>query len=488
MKTLLQLNGEGNMNKIIVIVLIIVSSLNILIAQNFNDALRLTEPGVSLNGKALGMGNAFISRLSGVSSTQFNPAAIAFTRKAQFDASLDYNSVSNDATLFGNKKTGENSLTNFNEVGVILPVPTIQGSLALAIGFSQNKNFNSAVSFSGFNSNNHSLIQDLTDFQDEMIYQLRLSNVKDVNSDYTLIKGKLNQSGKITSEGGINSWYLSGAIEVEKDIFVGATINLLNGTFNRTRLYSEEDTGNNYKADILLDPREPKTADFISFNMTDVIKWDLAGWDMKLGIIAKVNQQVNVGFTVRLPRSFTIKEIYSNSGQSKFGTGTTYVFGYDDVKVEYEISSPAEFSGGASYTEKNFTFAGEVKLINYSSMEFTSGFDGLKRDAKNNDIKDLMRSTINFNLGGEYLIPNSNLAFRAGFIYMPSAFRDDPSTFNKKYITAGIGYNLNKSMQLNVGYAYGWRDDFGDNYATGISRTDQKVTVGNLTTSIKFNF
>lgn len=488
MKSIIPKNREGNMNRIVLIFSLLICSIGYSFAQNFNDALRLTEPGISLNGKALGMGNAFISRFSGVSSSQFNPAAIAFAKKAQFDASLDYNSVSNDATLFGTTRNGDQSATEFSEVGVILPVPTVQGSMALAIGYSQNKNFNRALSFSGFNNGSSSMIQDLTDFQDEMIYQLHLSNVLDANNDYTLINGKLNQSGKITSEGGVNNWYLSGAVEVEKDIFVGATINLLSGTFTRSRTYTEEDTENYYKSNLQLDPQEAKTNDFISFTMNDVIKWDLAGWDLKIGIIAKINQQVNVGFTARLPRTFTIKEIYSNSGRSKFGTGTTYAFAYDDSKVEYDISSPAEFSGGASYTERNFTFAGEIKLIDYSAMEFSSGFDAMKQDEKNNDIKDLMRTTINLNFGGEYLVSNSNIALRAGFMFMPSAFIDDPTEFDKKFITAGLGYNLTKGMQLNIGYAYGWWEDFGDNYGNGISRTFQKIVVSNLTTSLKFNF
>ncbi|KAF0162446.1 MAG: membrane protein involved in aromatic hydrocarbon degradation [Ignavibacteria bacterium] len=463
MKSLIPLNREGNMKKFIVIITVVYCSISNVFAQNFNDALRLTEPGISLNGKALGMGNAFISRFSGVSSAQFNPAAIAFAKKAQFDASLDYNSFSNDATLFTSTRNGKQSLTNFNEVGVILPVPTVQGSMALAIGYSQSKNFNRALRFSGFNSGNNSMIQDLTDHKDEMIYQLHLSNVLDANNDYTLINGKLNQSGKILSEGGINNWYLSGAVEVEKDIFVGSTLNLLSGNFIRTRTYTEEDTENHYKS--LLDPKEPKTADFISFDMTDAIKWEIAGWDLKLGIIAKVNKQVNVGFTARLPRTFTIKEIYSNSGSSLFGKGTSYSFAYDDVKSEYEISSPAEFSGGISYSEMNFTLAGEVKFIDYSAMEFPSGFNEFSLEQKNNDIKNLMRSTVNINAGGEYLIPNSSLAVRVGFMYMPSAFNDDPSEFNKKY-------------------AYGWWEDYGDNYGSKLSRTFQKIAFSSLTTSL----
>ena len=485
--------SEGNMEKGIKLLIILALISSTAIAQNFNDALRLSESGISLNAKALAMGNAFISRSSGVSSAQFNPAAIAFTKKAQFDLSLDYNSNKNDATLFNTLYNADQSSTNFSEAGVILPVPTIQGSMALAIGYNQQKNFNRVLSFSGFNSANNSMIQDLTDYNEDLAFNLALSyplydNTNKYLYDTTLINGNLNQSGKISSDGGINSWYLSGALEVEKDIFVGATLNLLSGTFNRTRIYTEEDTKNIYGANLLLDPLEPKSADFKSFTTTDKIAWDIAGWDLKLGLIAKVNEQVNVGFTIRLPRTFTIKETYSVSGRSIFGTGMIWDSGYDDVKSEYDVKTPAEYSAGASFGEKNFTLSGEVKLIDFSSMEFSGGFDGLARENKNRDIKELMRSVININAGGEYVFASMGLALRAGFMYMPSAFKDDPSDYDKKFITAGIGYNLAKGMQFNIGYSYGWWDDFGDNYGSGVSRTLQQITASNLTTSIKFNF
>lgn len=475
------------------ILFIVLSLINsITSAQNFNDALRLSENGISLNAKALGMGNAFISRLSGASSSQFNPAAIAFAKKAQFDASLDYNSMSNDATLFGNKLNGSQASTTFNEVGVILPVPTIQGSMALAIGYNQQKNFNKNMSYSGFNSGESSAIHDYVysnyAAERDFAFYLGLSYPVGNDRDTTLLNGHLHQLGKITGDGGINSWFLSGAIEVEKDIFVGATLNLLSGSFNQTKIHTEDDANNIYNENFLLDPLDNKTADFKSFTTTQKIVWDIAGWDLKLGLIAKVNEQVNVGFTIRLPRTFTIKETYSVTGRSIFGTGSDWEEYLDDLKSEYDITAPAEYSAGASYAERNFTLSGEIKLVDYSSMEFSSGFDGLTRDEKNRDIKDLMRTTVNINAGGEYLIPNLGLALRAGFMMMPSAFKDDPSEYDKKFITAGLGYNLTKGTQLNIGYAYGWWEDFGDNYGSGLSRTFQKISVSNFTTSLKFNF
>jgi long-subunit fatty acid transport protein len=322
----------------------------------------------------------------------------------------------------------------------------------------------------------------------DFAFYLGLSYPVGNNRDTTLLNGRLNQTGKINSDGGINSWFFSGALEVEKDIFVGATLNLISGSFNQTKIHTEEDSKNVYNSSFLLDPLDSETADFKSYSVTDRIAWDIAGWDLKLGMIAKINDQLNVGITIRLPRTFTIKETYSVTGNSIFGTGANWTEYFEDVKTEYDVKTPAEYSAGASYSEKNFTLAGEVKLIDFASMEFSSGFDGLSLNKKNNDIKELMRSVVNINAGGEYVLSSLGIALRGGFIYMPSAFKDDPTEYDKKYITAGIGYNLSKGMQLNVGYAYGWWEDYGDNFGSGISRTYQKITVSNITTSVKFNF
>lgn len=70
---------------------------------------------------------------------------------------------------------------------------------------------------------------------------------------------------------------------------------------------------------------------------------------------------------------------------------------------------------------------------------------------------------------------------------MPSPFKDDPGDYDKKFVTAGIGYQLSKASSINVAYVYGWWKDIGDNYGVNVSRTLQDVTFQNIVTSISFN-
>lgn len=461
-------------------------------SQNFNDALRLSEPGIITGARSLAMGNAFIALSDDFSASLFNPAGLGLIKNMELSGGMNYNSFDNNAGFFNQSTKSTNDIKKLSQIGVVLPFPTIQGSFVVSIGYNQVKDFNKVVSFNGFNSGNNSYIQDLTSYNDDIAFKLALSypiydSQKNYIKDVTVINGQLNQRGKIVQDGGINSWSFSGAVEIQQNLFVGATINIYNGTLHKTNEYSEEDLKNIYPSTLLLDPIDPGTADFKSFYIRDIIDWDLSGVGLKLGALLKMNEKINLGATIKLPTKFTIKETYSITSNSVFGTGDRFSYVPEAERLEYEISSPAEFSAGASYLRNNLLLSGNVTMIDYSTMKFESGLDRNASADKNADIVDLMRSVWNLNGGFEYLLKNSKIALRGGVMLMPSPFKDDPKEFDKKFITVGMGYNFSKSSSLNFAYVYGWWKDVGDNYGSNISRTFQDVKFHNIVTSVKFN-
>jgi hypothetical protein len=464
-------------------------------AQDYNDALRLSQPGILTGARAMGMGNAYTALSNDLSAAIFNPAGFAQIKSLEFDGSINYNSLSNNTTFFSNQTQYSSSSTNLSQFGFVFPVPTSQGSMVFAFGFSQNVDFNSVMKFNGFNPNNNSMIQDLTGANSNLAYDLALSYpvydpMGNYRKDTTLINGKLNQSGKITQEGQINSWFASGAFEIDKDIFVGATIDIISGTYKSNRDYFEDDFNNIY-ANTTLDPSDPTTKGLQTFYLNEARNLDISGWDAQIGILAKLNQYVNIGATVKFPRTYTITDVYTVTGSSNF-TNTGFIYGPASDRLEYDIVTPYEFTLGGAFTGQNITISADVKLIDYTQMEFTntpsfldSGIDWAQR---NQDIKDSMTTVININVGAEYTIPYSGVNVRAGFMYAPSAFRSDPSSFDKKYFTLGLGYDATKYISFNVAYAYGWWKDYGDNYSAGLSRTFQDISVNNAVLTMKYNF
>jgi hypothetical protein len=69
--------------KIIMTVVIFLYSYGLIVAQNYNDALLLGEPGLYSGARALAMGNSYTSLSNDISGLLFNPAGIGLVNKVE---------------------------------------------------------------------------------------------------------------------------------------------------------------------------------------------------------------------------------------------------------------------------------------------------------------------------------------------------------------------------------------------------------------------
>ena len=146
--------------------------------------------------------------------------------------------------------------------------------------------------------------------------------------------------------------------------------------------------------------------------------------------------------------------------------------------------------GGLSINVKGLIASVEATFIDYSQIEF-SNKAGLGEDyvaGVNKDVKDLLGTAVNYNLGLEYTIPDLGLRLRGGFFVKPSAYKEDDQTFDKKYFTGGIGFLAEDAVGIDVGFAHGWWKDIGDNYDVKLSRTFQDVSVNHLILTVTYRF
>jgi hypothetical protein len=461
-------------------ILISVTSLQ---AQNYNDAIRLGFPGLGSNARALGMGNAFNALSDDASASYFNPAGFGLIKKMELSGGLSFNNFDNTTTLFGNETNDNTTNTSLNRISFALPFPTYQGSLVFGLSYHNSKDLSSIVKFDGFNSGNNSKIQSLLDGY--IPYDLYLTDT----SFNTIINGNLNQSGDILNTGGIDNWTFSGAIEFDKNFFIGGSLTIINGTFESINNYYEDDTRNIYQG--ITAAGEPQTNDFLTFNLSNNLKWELGGWNAKLGFMYQLEDLARFGATVQFPKTFAINEEFSLTGFSEFGTGQRYDLdeSYND-NVSYDIKTPFELTGALAVNFKGIIVSAEATYIDYTQMEFSSG-EGLSSSyitEINRSIKDVLTSGLNYNVGFEYTVPTVGLRIRGGFMNQPSAFADDDSEFDHKYLTGGLGYLANGKIGIDVAYAYGWWKDLGDNYDVNLSRTyqDVKHSTVMLTTTYRF--
>ncbi|MCH8326718.1 MAG: hypothetical protein IIB83_09220, partial [Bacteroidetes bacterium] len=67
-----------------------------------------------------------------------------------------------------------------------------------------------------------------------------------------------------------------------------------------------------------------------------------------------------------------------------------------------------------------------------------------------------------------------------------SAYKNDPTQFDKKYFTAGIGFLLAKNIGVDIGYAHGWWKNIGDNFGVNVSRTFQDITYDRILVDLTY--
>ena len=227
--------------------------------------------------------------------------------------------------------------------------------------------------------------------------------------------------------------------------------------------------------------------DFETFYVNDVIDWDITGWDFRVGFLYKANKLLSFGANIKLPTNYTILEKYSIYGESDF-SDTYFTYDSPGESFEYDVRTPMELSAGFSAGIPFFRFNMSAKYIDYSQMEFSDGFRKDELFNKNSEIEELFESSINWNLGGEFSLPYPALKIRGGFIYNPSPYIGDGTEFDKKYVTAGLGFPIAKRLLFDFAYVHGWWKDFGDNYGVNISRTNQDITVDKMVLSLSYIF
>jgi long-subunit fatty acid transport protein len=452
-------------------------------AQFPEDALRVSTPGFGVGARALGMGNAYNGISSDYSAIYWNPAGLAQMTLGEFSVGMSYLNTSDEGKFFGTSESYSNNATNFNTVGIAYPVPVRRGSLVLAFGFQRQGSFVSGLEFSGFNPTS-SIIQTYapdggiypSDLSNNLAYQLYLANIDTVTGRFVSpIANQLLQSGNVTESGGLNNWSVAGALDIGPNLSAGLTLNYVAGSYRYDRAYSESDRDRIY---------EVFPFDFNRLDLTEYIEDDLSGVSAKFGILYRVPEKFRIGFTVKTPTALTVKETYGTSATSTFDNGDQYSFS-SDAGNDYDIHTPWVIGGGASVILRQLVLSADLEFTDWTTMEFANANSDLLQE--NLDIKSLFRSTLEYRLGAEYEIPGSGVRLRAGYGLRPSPYKDDPSSYDRKTASAGIGVLLSSNVMLDAAFAHSWWDNYRSNYDLS-SRVDESITWNTFMATLSYRF
>jgi hypothetical protein len=436
-----------------------------------NEGVLLSTQLLPSESRGAAMGGNLISAADGIDALDYNPAALAPMTSREFTFSgfnRDYNS---SADFFGMTSKSQFDAGAFSSVGIASPYPTVQGHFALGISFDRVRDYTSAYSFSAVNPNSSFLntqgfLQDPGVYgnhnqgfllSNNLAYALGLTYQVPDTGKYMLATpfgGGMLQSGNVTTEGGLNAVRIGGGMDIAPGISLGATINILFGTYDFIENYQETDPNGVLAKDTVSNGIGVPINSFQAANVTTTLHQNQSGGSLKLGLL--VDEHIlKFGLTVESPQVLHIDESSQQIVTSQFG-GYEYVsenaFEEPVYSQSYDIVTPWKFGVGGSVHISGLTGQASVSYINMSDLQFTnSTFD---MSALNTYASDSLRGVLSWSLGAEYKFPSIGLAIRAGYSFESSPYVGDPSNFGISAFSAGLGIPLGHHWDLDLAWRH----------------------------------
>jgi len=463
---------------------------SIALAQFPEDALRFATPGRGVGARAIGMGGAYTGVASDYSALFWNPAGLAQLEHGEFSLGISHLNFNDKSTYIGTTQSYDNNATQLNALGIVYPVPVRRGSLVFAFGFNRQSNFTTGVSFQAFNPTN-SIIQTynrdgtpVSGRPSGVAWELYLAdtmrNAQGKLVYYSPIVNRVTQIGKVLEGGGLNNWSAGGAVDIARNVAVGLTLSYVSGTYTYDRAYQERDDRNIYTSPVNGSPLQ-----FDQFTQDDFVESDLTGFNAKLGLMYHVPDRFRFGIAVKTPTTLRIKESFGTTFKAYFDNGDVVSPEPSNNTNEYDVVTPWVFSAGASIAVHDLLLSGDVEYTDWTQVKFENANPDVL--ALNKRIKDLFRATANLRGGAEYDLTSIGVRLRGGFIYNTSPFRGDPSSFDQKFVTAGIGVLLSEDTMLDLSYARGWWKTFRYNYS-GSPPLFENIATNNFALTFSYRY
>lgn len=434
-------------------------------AQNAFDAVRIVQDENGFGARALAMGGAYAGVADDYTAIYWNPAGLADLEKSQFYGEVSHLQYNNSATFKDNLTDESQNYTRLRSLGYAFPLPTTRGSFVMALGYNRVKDFDQQLIFSGFNRESNGL----------------LFTVDDVDYDFDR---DVFQTERISDEGGLNQWSLAAGMALSPNFTAGITLNAWTGESDYSLSFLQEDTEGNY---------DTFPADFDSYLLERNLNTDYSAVGMKIGGMFHLNQGVKIGGAVNFPVTFTVEEVFTENDNLTFDDGFEDPVEFEPGQFEYDVKTPFVFDAGASVSQRMFTLAGSFRYRDWSQTRFkfddeslgSSGISDLQ--SENNYIRENFRATLEYRFGGEFYLRNMNAYLRGGYALVPSPLKDVSSDYDKKYISGGIGFVLDRFVMLDVTYQHGsWKQESEDALTPGI--TEEDISTNKVLVGLKYRF
>jgi len=456
------------MKQIIKLILVaIVATTSTSYAQYTSDALRFSQTNYGSTSRFKALGNAQIGVGGDMSSLGGNPAGLGLFTKSEFSLTPEFNQTGINTTYLNQPNNTTKSQLNINQLGAVFFSPAYKRkgqdtksglvSLVFGLGYHRNNDYNMESNFSG--TNKTSSIADyfaevsgsadptkLTAGTAERIaYDNYLISYDGAAKNYFPETFADNTTSNFQSKndlrsGSVSEFNFAGAANISNQVYIGASIGLLNIRYNSDAQYVESGKAREYLNDNL-------TGNNINykllFNINQVTKG--SGVNGRLGVIFRAAEGLRLGATLQTPSWFVIDDSTTEQLDNRSTIrGTSGSKTYD---FTYNLRTPLKASLGGSYIiGGQALLSADVDFIDYASTRFSSNAGNGDNDIINDNnasIRKNFTSAINYRVGLEYKIEMVSL--RGGYALNGSPYKtDDSGFFDTKIYSGGLGYRTNK--------------------------------------------
>ena len=104
-------------------------------SQSASDAVRLIENEVGYGARSLALGGAYTAMGNDHSGMYWNPAGLANINNGSIYIETHNNHSLNRTTYLNQATSTPLRLSRINGLGIIIPIPTVRGSLVFGMGY-----------------------------------------------------------------------------------------------------------------------------------------------------------------------------------------------------------------------------------------------------------------------------------------------------------------------------------------------------------------
>lgn len=402
-----------------------------------------------------------------------NPASIALMEGSYLSTALLGNTVEQENSYLGTTFDTEYSRGRFSNIGAVLQIPVKQGKMVIGAGYNLFHDINRYDVFGG--RNNESTITDQfkdpsSDYHD-IAFETYAIDYADTSGSYLESIFRIGfgpggypgitQQALVEYRSHLGEYSAFFGTEFRKDLFLGISAGLISGEYSYRREFLEFDEFNDYDGDFIPSDRGGSGTDIEDIETYDEVNAEIKGLTAGAGLIYRVTEFVNAGFSYTIPSVMEIDEYYFSSIETRLDDGSTPF--YDETPegfFVYKVKSPAKYRGGLAlerYRGLSISVSGEFIDYSKTDIDFSESPDLNSISALREEqlVDSVMASdynkVLNLKAGAKYLV-NDKTEVRAGFAFFPS--RSKKADTDMSRFSAGLGYRLNSGMVLDLSAQY----------------------------------